>query len=213
MSEDDAMAELIDISPQVSEASAVWPGDVPFSREVQMDVDQGEHMSLSAVRTTVHVGAHADAPSHYRRGGAAIDGVSLEAYYGPCQLLDVDVDRGARIGPDDLRAPVEAERILLRTGTWPDPTHFNTDFASLSPELVTMLDAHGVRLVGIDTPSVDPWDDAALHSHHALAERGMLNLEGLSLEGVEPGRYTLIALPLRLVCADASPVRAALAPR
>ena len=107
---------------------------------------------------------------------------------------------------------LEAPRVLLRTGTFPEPEGWNSDFASLSPELVDALAAAGVVLVGIDTPSVDPFDDAELESHRALRRHGIANLEGLVLGHVPPGRYTLIALPLPLEGADASPVRAALAP-
>ncbi len=203
---------LIDISPAISERIAVWPGDVGFRRSVALDVEDGDHLTLSSITTTVHVGAHADAPNHWARGGAGIDGRGLDAFYGPCQVVRVDVPRGARIRPEDLPGPIEAPRLLLATGTFPDPEHWNPDFASLSPELVAHAAAAGVVLLGIDTPSVDPFDDKELHSHHALTRHGVANLEGIVLSHVAPGLYTLIALPLALVGCDASPVRAALAP-
>ncbi len=65
-------------------------------------------------------------------------------------------------------------------------------------------------LIGLDTPSVDPMTSKALESHHALARRDLAVLEGVVLAHVAPGTYTLIALPLRLEGADASPVRAVL---
>lgn len=203
---------LIDISPPVTPDLAVWPGDVPFSRDVALDMGRGDHMTLSSITSTVHLGAHADAPSHYRADGAGIDERPLEVYFGPCQVMAVDVGRYTRIRPEDLPEPVEAPRLLLKTGTYPDPNRFDADFASLSAELVEHLHARGVRLVGIDTPSVDLEDDAELQSHHVLARHDMANLEGLVLSHVAPGRYTLVALPLRLVGCDASPVRAALIP-
>jgi arylformamidase len=173
---------------------------------------QGHHLDLSSVQTTVHIGAHADAPSHYRPDGAPIDARPLDRYYGPCQVVRVDVARGERVLPRHLPGPVTAPRVLFATGTFPDPDAFTTDFAALSPELLDALAAQGVVLVGLDTPSVDPFDSKALESHQALARHDMAVLEGLVLSHVEPGRYTLIALPLRLEGADASPVRAALAP-
>src|SRR5436190_18037583 len=103
---------------------------------------------------TLHLGAHADATSHYVAGGAAIDARSLDIYYGPCQVIAVDVARGGRIEPRQVRVPIEKHRVLLATGTFPDPNVFSTDFASLSPELVDDLHDKGVVLVGIDTPSV-----------------------------------------------------------
>lgn len=199
---------ILDISPVVSPRTAVFPGDTPFSRVVALSIDAGDHLDLSAITTTVHVGAHTDAPSHYAAGGASIDARPLELYYGPCEVIAVDVARGARIGP--LDRPVRAPRVLFRTGTFPDPDHWNDDFASLSPELVASLHAQGVVLVGIDTPSIDPCDSKALESHQAVAARDMAILEGIVLDHVAPGLYTLIALPLRLEGADASPVRAVL---
>jgi arylformamidase len=204
------MARLLDISPPLSEQIAVWPGDEPYRREVSLDMRGGDPVTLSSVRTTLHVGAHADAPSHYVKDGDGIGERPLGVYYGPCQVMEVNVSRGARILPEDLRSPIEAPRLLIKTDSFPDPTRFNEDFNSLSPELVAKAHDHGVVLIGIDTPSVDPFDDKILESHQELARRDMANLEGLFLGGVEPGLYTLIALPLRLADADASPVRAAL---
>jgi len=124
--------------------------------------------------------------------------------------VEVEAARGRRLGPEHLTAPIEAPRILLKTGTFPDPERFNEDFASLTSELVEFLAARHVCLVGIDTPSVDPCHDTRLESHQALARHDMANLEGLVLAHVPAGLYTLVAFPLRLEGADASPVRAVL---
>jgi arylformamidase len=201
---------IYDITPPVTQALQVWPGDTPPSREVLLDMARGANVTLSTLRATVHLGAHADAPSHYGADAPAIDARPLDLYLGPCQLVDVRVGRGGRVRPEDLSAPVRAERLLIRTGTFPDPTAFNRDFASLTPELVDSLHGRGVRLVGIDTPSVDPFDSTVLPAHRAFLTRDMAILEGLDLSAVPEGLYELIALPLRLVGFDASPVRAAL---
>ncbi|HEV8267456.1 MAG TPA: cyclase family protein [Thermoanaerobaculia bacterium] len=204
------MPRFLDISPVVTERIGVWPGDVPYRRRSSLSIEGGANIDLSSVESTLHVGAHADAPSHYLAGGRTIAEQPLEPYLGPCQVIDARAARGSRILMADLAAPVQAPRVLLRTGTFPDPDSFTTDFASLAVSLVEELAASGVLLVGIDTPSVDPFDDKALEAHHALARSGMANLEGLVLDAVEPGLYTLVALPLRLAGADASPVRAVL---
>jgi arylformamidase len=201
---------LIDISPLVSERIGVFPGDTPYTRHVALRIEAGDNIDLSAVHCTVHVGAHADAPNHYVRGGQAIAERPLELYYGPCQVVEVAARRGARLQPADLRDAIRAPRLLLKTGTFPDPEHFNEDFASLSPALVDFLHARGVRLVGIDTPSIDLCHDPVLESHRAVARHDMAILEGLVLQHVPPGKYTLVALPLKLEAADASPVRAVL---
>lgn len=202
--------EIIDISPALHEGVAVWPGDVPFSRAVSLSISGGDRTDLSAIETTVHAGAHADAPSHTTAGGATIDAVDLSTYVGPCEVVDVDVAPGARIRPDDLPDGLDAPRLLFRTGTFPDPDDFNEDFAALAPETIDVLAARGVRLVGIDTPSMDLFDDRDLVAHAALARHGIANLEGLVLDGVPAGPHTLVALPLKLRGADASPVRAVL---
>lgn len=201
---------LIDISPVIRPSTAVWPGDVPFSRSVSLAIAEGANLDLSSVTSTVHIGAHADAPSHYLGGGATIEARPLDLYYGPCELMRVHVGRGERVRPEHLPHPPRAPRVLLYTGTFPDPDHFNEDFAALSPRLVDHLASYGVRLVGIDTPSVDLVDDAELHSHQALARHDMGVLEGLVLDHIRPGLYTLAAFPLRIEGADASPVRAVL---
>jgi len=203
---------LIDISPLVSPHTAVWPGDVAFARRVALSMAKGDNLELSSIQSTVHVGAHADAPSHYHLEGRSIDAQPLAPYCGPCQVVEVALPRGARIQPADLGVELAGlpPRVLLKTGSFPDPDAFNEDFNSLSPELVEALHAVGVVLVGIDTPSVDPFADKALESHQALYRTGTANLEGIVLEDVAPGRYTLIALPLKLAGCDASPVRAVL---
>ena len=114
------------------------------------------------------------------------------------------------IGPEDLTVPVRAERVLLATGTFPDSTHFNEDFAALHPSLIEHLADRGVRLVGVDTPSVDPFDSKDLPAHHAILRFDLAVLEGLDLADVPEGIFELIALPLRLVGFDGSPVRAIL---
>lgn len=201
---------LIDISPVIDADIAVWPGDTPYVRTINTDMAAGENLTLSDIRSTVHVGAHADAPSHYVAAGEDIASRSLEYYVGPCVVLHVGGVRGRRIDPDDVRGKEIVPRVLLRTGSFPDPRAWNDDFASLSPELVDFLHERGVITIGIDTPSVDPMESKALEAHQALARHDMANLEGLVLDHVEEGRYELIALPLRLAGADGSPVRAVL---
>lgn len=207
------IARLIDISPVLSPRIAVWPGDTPYRRTVNASIADGANIDLSQVTTTVHVGAHADAPNHYAADGQGIHERSLDLYYGPCEVIAVSVGRNERITPDHLPSRADLpSRILFQTDTFPDPDRFNEDFAALSPELVEHLAARGVRLVGIDTPSIDLCADAALLSHNAAARHDLAIIEGVVLAHVVPGRYTLIALPLALEGADASPVRAALLP-
>ena len=203
---------LFDISPVVNARLRVWPGDTPPSREVLLDMKAGANITLSTLRATVHLGAHADAPSHYGADAPSIEVRRLDYYLGPCQVIRVVVPRATRIRPEHFEAPVAAQRVLLATGTYPDPSVFNQDFAALSPELIDGLHERGVITVGIDTPSVDLFDSKDLPAHKAILRHDMAILEGLVLAEVPEGVYELIALPLKLEDFDASPVRAILRP-
>ena len=144
---------VIDISPPVDAAIGVWPGDTPYVQTVNLDINAGANITLSDIRTTVHVGAHTDAPSHYSATGDDISARRLDFYLGVCNVLHVSIEHGKRIMPADLAGKhITAPRVLLRTGTFPDHRNWNTDFASLSPELVDFLHARGVITIGIDTP-------------------------------------------------------------
>lgn len=201
---------IYDITPPVTDRLQVWPGDTPPTREVLLDMRRGDTITLSTLHATAHLGAHADAPSHYGADAPAIEARSLDYYLGPCQVVRVGAARGTRVTPDLLPAAVAAPRVLVATGTYPDPERFNPDFAALSPELVEALHRQGVRLIGIDTPSVDLFASKELPAHRAFLKCDMAILEGLVLKDVPEGVYELIALPLRLVGFDASPVRAIL---
>jgi arylformamidase len=202
---------IYDISPLVDESIAVWPGDSPFSSEDLLRIEDGASVDLSTIRLSCHTGAHADAPSHYLAGAPSIDEVPLDAYLGPCRLVDVRPEghavRPRDLGDLDLRG---TPRLLLRTRERTDRTVFPAPLTCLTPELVEWLAARRVVLVGLDSPSVDRFDSKDLPCHKALHRHGIVNLEGLELDGVPAGRYDLVALPLRLKGRDASPVRAVL---
>lgn len=202
----------IDITPPISEQIGVFPGDVKFRRQKSLDFEQGHHLRLSSITSTLHLGAHADSAGHYHAQGAGIEERDLRLYLGRCQVVRVYNGSG-RIQKSDLdNFHVQATRILFRTDSFPDPNHWNSDFRSFAPELLSELADKGVRLVGIDTPSVDPENSKALESHQILYQRDIAVLEGLVLSHVQEGLYTLVAPPLRIVGADASPVRALLHP-
>ena len=211
-----------DITPPISDRLEVWPGDTRPSREVICDMKAGANLTLSTLHSTVHLGAHADGPNHYGAEAPAIDQRNLDYYLGPCQVVRpgvspaasippaASVPRATRITVEMVTVAIEAPRVLFATGTYPDPTAFNEDFAALAPELVRHLHDQGVILIGIDTPSVDLFESEDLPAHKAFLAGDMAILEGLVLAGVPEGLYELIALPLKLVGFDASPVRAIL---
>lgn len=206
---------IYDLTPPISEQLCVWPGDSPMSREVLLDMRRGANITLSTLRATVHLGAHADAPSHYGVTAPTIETRDLAYYLGPAQLVHAPTPRGERLGIDRFVAALGADRpaaprVLLGLGSFPDPQHWNNDFAALDPKLVDHLHAQGVRLIGLDSPSVDLFNSKDLPAHQRFLANDMAILEGLILRGIPAGVYELIALPLPLVGFDASPVRAVL---
>lgn len=202
---------IIDISPEISQNLAVFPGDTAFSQKVLFDCQNGDSLGLSSFTTTPHIGAHTDAPNHYSASGVGISDRSLDYYYGPCQVITVDLPRGERITPQHIQSvPITAQRVLFRTNSFPNPYKWTADFNSLSPELIEFLDQMRVILVGIDTPSIDLANDKVLKTHHKVHEKNMAILEGIVLTNVADGHYTLVALPLKMKGLDASPVRAVL---
>ena len=201
---------IYDITPAITSQLAVWPGDTPLHRDVLLDIDRGDNITLSSLRATVHLGAHADGPNHYGKDAPSIEERALEYYLGECQVMRIDGARARRITPAMLPNPVSTRRVLFATGSFPDVNRWITDFAALSVELIDFLHKRGVITVGIDTPSVDLSESKDLPAHRAILQHDMSILEGLMLEGVPDGLYELIALPLPLVGFDASPVRAIL---
>lgn len=205
--------KLIDITPVISEDIAVFPGDTNFQRNELLSFENGNNLVLSSIKSTVHLGAHVDAPSHYHPQGKTIESRDLSLYMGLCQVIEVQKNSEGRILPQHIDTEIRAKRVLFKTNSFPDPNRWNNDFLALSPELIEFLNQQNVLLVGIDTPSVDPADDKELLTHNAIYQSDMAILEGIVLTDVKPGLYDLIALPLPIKEGDASPVRAILLER
>jgi arylformamidase len=176
----------------------------------QCQISGGANIDLSALTTTVHIGAHADAPSHYHREGIDIARVSLEAYVGPCVVIDACGQSILRAEWIEQHCPSRCQRVLFKTRDRPQESVFETKFCFFEAAAIELLAQRGCLLVGIDTPSVDEFSSKDLPAHQALFRHQMRNLEGLELSHVESGAYELLALPLRLSGFDASPVRAVL---
>ena len=200
---------IYDVTRKVTTTLPVWPGDTPFSVAHSLRKSAGDSVNLTTLKMTAHLGTHADAYYHYADKGAFIGDMPLEAYLGPARVIRVTVDDGP-LTPGDVGDMTGVERLLIRSHVsdlgemWPDR------FPYLSVALVEHLASFGVRLIGLDSPSVDAFDSADLPCHHALRRSGMVNLESLWLRDVPEGDYELIALPLRLDGACGSPVRAIL---
>ena len=204
-------ARIWDISPAVHAASPVFPGDATFQLHWAARIGPDCPVNISTLTFSPHTGAHADAPLHYENGGLAIGAVSLEPYLGRCRVI-----HAVGCGPLVLWAHIEhaleglPQRVLVRTYAQMPQNHFDTALPAFAPDTVTRLADLGVLLIGIDSASIDPADSKLLESHQVIRQRGLRVLENLLLDDVPEGDYELIALPLKLTTACASPVRAVL---
>lgn len=210
------MRRILDISRPVRAGIPVWPGDTPFEYRRSWKIGGGCPVNVGQVTMSLHTGAHTDAPYHFDDAGAAIADVDLSKYLGPCVVVDAR-PAGRGLVPADLPAGTEAAlrgapRLLVRMYA-ARPTGFDEHLPHLTPEMADWLAARGVVLVGVDSDSMDAFDSKELAAHHRLASHGIAILEGIDLSSVTPGVYDLVALPLRLEGADASPVRAVLVTR
>ena len=200
-----------DISVLVRPGTPEWPGDAPFTCGWTCRLAEGASVNLSHVAGSPHVGTHADAPLHVRDGAAASDQLPLEPFLGDALVLDVSDAPAGTLGlqADDPRL-AGCTRLLLRTGRTISDGRFPDEWPALSPATATVLALRGVRLVGVDAPSVDARESRTLDVHHALFDSGAFVLENLDLREVTPGWYDLVAPPQRLGDLDAAPVRALL---
>ena len=204
------MSRLWDISPALGPATPPFPGDQAYEQRWTARIGPGCPVNLTALTLSPHLGAHADAPLHYADGAPAIGEVSLEPYLGRCRVIHA-IGSGPLVRPEHIAHALAdlPPRVLVRTCERA-PTTWSEDFAAYAPETIKLLAARGVMLVGIDSQSVDPATSKTLDSHHVLLKYDLRVLENLVLDEVAPGDYELIALPLKLVHACASPVRAIL---
>jgi arylformamidase len=207
------MTLLCDISPPIRPQTPVWPGDTPVSLERVWRMEAGSPVNVGRLTLSPHTGAHADAPLHYDAEGAPIGEVALDTYLGPCRVIHCI---GARpvVTPEQVAAFLDdaPPRVLLRTYDRAPLDAWDPHFCAVAPATVDLLAQNGVRLIGIDTPSLDPQESKTMDAHRRIRAHRMAILEGLVLDAVAPGDYELIALPLRFATLDASPVRAVLRP-
>lgn len=202
----------LDISQPLMNGMAVWPGDEPFSYHVSCTKEQSGSVNVGKLTLSTHSGTHIDAPFHFDNQGQKVLDLDINIFIGPARVIDVT--HYAKVGPREL-ADYDLKgvsRLLLKTTTTYNPRVFPDKILHLQAEVADFLREKGIRLLGVDAPSVDPIDSKELATHHALLKNEIHILENLLLTEVVPGDYQLIALPLALHQADASPVRAVLRP-
>ncbi len=197
-----------DISQTLRPGLPVWPGDTQFAFERTWLMENGSPVNVGRMTMSTHSGTHGDAPLHYSAEAADIASVALEPYLGECLVVDARGAKGA-VEIADL-PPLDGTRVLLRTFERFPHEHWDSTFTAIAPETIRWLAAQGVRLIGTDAPSVDPQESKTMDAHKAVLAADMRILEGLVLDDVPPGRYELIALPLKIAGGDAGLCRAIL---
>jgi arylformamidase len=201
---------LYDVTLPLSSSLAGWPGDAPYRFSLTCAKATGASCNVGQISCSIHSGTHTDAPYHFDDAGPTAERLPLHAYVGPARLLDVagrPVIRRNDLSGIDLS---ETPRLLFRTNAWTHHGRFPDAIPVLDEEVPDWLARQGIILLGLDVPSVDVLDSKSLPIHHALARHNIAILESLDLSAVPEGVYELIALPLKLVGADGSPVRAVL---
>ena len=207
-----AEMRVIDMSIPLDDFTPTYPGDPPFEKASAKSRAQGDAAEVSRLTLGSHAGTHVDVPHHFVEGGADLSAVALEAFVGPCRVVEVMGRR--RLGAADVEAaaPARGERILFKTDNsalW-GREGFARDYAYLTGDAAAALAASGVVLVGWDYLSVEEFGASGAPAHEALLGAGVMILEGLNLTGVRAGEYFLAALPLAIAGGDGSPVRAVL---
>ncbi|WP_284336680.1 arylformamidase [Comamonas sp. NoAH] len=203
--------QIWDISAPIHSASPVFPGDSPYQQSWSSSISPQCPVNVSTISMSPHIGSHADAPLHYDAQGQSMGEVNLEPYIGRCRVIHA-MHCGPLIEWEHIahatHTPLPA-RVLVRTYQQV-PEYWDEHLSAFAPSTVERLADLGVRLIGIDTASIDPADSRSLDSHMLVRTRNLNVLENLVLDGVAEGDYELIALPLKLMQAEASPVRAIL---
>lgn len=198
----------IDISQPLTNDLAQWPGDTPFSYKLSYTKAETGSVNIGQITTSVHIGTHVDAPFHFMNDGAGIHDLDINFFIGPCRMIDItsaskiDKETLAKFDLDGVT------RLLLRTAIPNNPKRFPDSIPSITRCAASYMKEKGIKLVGVDVPSVDQLDSKELEGHHALYENGIQILENVMLDHIEQGDYELIALPLPIQGADGSPVRA-----
>jgi arylformamidase len=205
--------KFLDITRALAADLAPWPGDTGFDYSLVARIAEGSSVNVGRITTSAHSGTHADAFFHFEDDGLTIDRFEPERYLGPATVVDLTgkfADSLGEITIADLESQAASPRLLLKTGVWPDSTKFPEAIPVLARGVAEWMQGRGVRLFGLDLPSVDALDSKELRNHHALAAADIAIVEGLDLSQVEAGVYSLAALPLKIIDGDGAPVRAIL---
>ena len=208
-----AAMRFLDISSPLEPGMPSFPGDPAFAADRVRSIERGDPYNLSSLRLGTHAGTHVDPPLHFVPGGVGVDGLDLDVLQGPCRVVELPTSVRT-VSAAALRPAVPVgPRLLLKTSNsarWRTEAAFFPDFAALETSAADWLVDQQVRLVGIDSLSIESDPSGRFPVHHRLLGAGVVIVEGLRLDGVTAGTYDLRVLPLRISGGDGGPARAVL---
>jgi arylformamidase len=156
-----------------------------------------------------HTGTHIDAPFHFVEGGRRLEQIPLSELVGPAMVVQIPGVTSIQRTHLEPLSWANVQRVLFKTDNsahWNDGA-FYEKFVYLEPDAAEFLVQKGVRLVGIDYLSIDPYKSEKHPTHFVLLPRNVIIIEGLNLSQVAPGPYQMVALPLNLQSGDGAPAR------
>ena len=190
-----------------------WPGDPEIRKDPFRDMERGDVCNVSSLAFGSHTGTHMDAPLHFIRNGRTLDKMPLDATIGPCRVIEIKDSESVKVAELDNQRIKAGERILFKTRnsrrSW-KKDNFDEDFVYISKEAAAFLAMAKIRTVGIDYLSVGGFRKDGVETHHALLGAGIWIIEGLNLAKIEPGKYELNCLPIKILGSDGAPARALL---
>jgi arylformamidase len=204
--------KFIDVSVPLDASLPTYPGNTPFTLEPIKRLAKGDSSNVSSLHLSAHAGTHVDAPRHFFDEAPGTEALPLEMLCGRTRVIEVRSRKG--VSAEDLASANLAEdvRVLIKTTNsrlWGSP-EFHPDFVGVTESGARYLVDHGIKVVGVDYLSVEPFKTPGAPTHHTLLGGGTIVIEGLNLRDVEPGVYDMTCLPLRIVGSDGAPARVVL---
>lgn len=206
--------DIIDLSHFISAAMPVFPGTEAPRLDEAFTIERNG-FAEKMLHLVSHTGTHIDAPGHILSGATRLDGFAIDRFLGPAVVLDVSAVRQRSIEISDVESYGSrlrnADFALLHTGWaehWGAPEYFSP-YPVLSPAAAQWLAGLGLKGLGVDTISVDAIDSTTLPVHRAIFAQSMVIIENLAdLQPLLGKEFVFSCLPLKIVDADGSPIRA-----
>ncbi len=190
--------EIIDISRDLFK-TPVYPGDPEGYVDPIQSLRGGNRCNLNAIYTCLHTATHIDAPLHFIEGGKTIDQFPADYFIGDCVVAEANPGPITGAFAEDNFPFTGCERLLIK----------GSGLSYLMESSAYYIADSSVKLIGTDSQTIGNHTTNDV-IHRALLSNDVLILEGLDLTDVEPGRYFLMAQPLKVSGVEAAPCRAVL---